>query len=901
MIRPACLLLGTLWVALALVPSQAHAETHALYWQTSGQCWQTGQLGAENFTCENAAVPGYLNNHTISDVGSRSESLAAPASGRYCAYASVNGGAFEPKAEPAYFRELPTPYSSYQVADEHGDACASYAIPHEPLWLGLRLNSGPDEECDGAPYPICDIETYVSLATQGLADRPWGTVLGNPILHVDGETEPLEFQPKEGGGWGYLCPVVEEEKGNILELCTEQWRMAPNEKEEWKTEKILECRTPEGKFAHNVVKVMLPKEYAEEFWNPLTGGYFEELNSSFRTHVDLALSGPALEGIVDDVNLSYKEKTGTEARRKQPEVNYGCGIGASIPASGWALIGVANGIEEWRAGVAQAIDYPTTTYTSYEPLPIAISPSTAKETTPGQETLTGTINPNGFPTKYVVEYSSIANHFVSHEETVSGTGTSPVPVSITLTGLEPETAYEYRIEAYHYEVGTKNYRETDYGPVGRFTTGVAEQCSGANITAQGSSLQKVLQQQVWTTAFHTSSDSLACSGTQGDGLKPTVAYAATGSGAGLRSWGAANKTKEELAYGTTNAFIGTDEPPNEIQIGEIESHESKYFSSTETLESIPVAQESVAIIMHLPTGCTATSTVAEGRLVVNDTVLQGIFAGTVKTWGELTGSADGGDAITGTGCASDPITPVVREDQSGTTHILKRYLNLINAVPLAIEGGVSRTWGELSEASRNTEWPKAAGVLRTTAEGGGEEAAKVAATPGSIGYVNLAEARENTAFVPPSGGANRSTFWAEVENGHKGTGSKTKNTYQDPATNRDETAKASANCAKTTYTNGEEPFPPATVRSAWNAVTTSVQLKEKTYALCGLTYDLAFTNYAHVPSATEAEATTVRTYLEFVTAKAQGQTLLAGNDYSPLPKNIITRAEQGARASGGYN
>ena|ERR1700677_179597 len=424
------------------------------------------------------------------------------------------------------------------------------------------------------------------------------------------------------------------------------------------------------------------------------------------------------------------------------------------------------------------------------------------------------------------------------------------------------------------------------------TATVGPQCSGASITGQGSTLQAVAQQELWGPTFHTSADTLACNGTQGDKKAPTVTYTSTGSGAGLRSWDIEPKSPTEVSFGVGNAFVGTDEPPNEKQLTELEANEST--STPNVVETIPVAQESVVILVHLPSGCTATSTSAAGRLAFTDAVLEGIFAGTDKTWSDITG---GGDTLTGAGCASDPITPIVRFDQSGTTHIFKRFLNLVSSAPLPTEKG-AESWGELSEASLNTVWPTAASVVKPAAKGGGEEMAKVVAVPGSIGYVNLAEARKSASFIPPDGGANEPTFWGVLENSHKGSGKKLKYTFQDPSNNDDSATPDAANCSETVYTNGAEPFPPPSVTETWNAVTTSVTLKEKTYPLCGLTYDLAFTKYHLFASTSEEEATQVNDYLKFVTSSAQGQKLLPGDDYLGLPKDVVKKAEAGAAAVG---
>jgi ABC-type phosphate transport system substrate-binding protein len=428
-------------------------------------------------------------------------------------------------------------------------------------------------------------------------------------------------------------------------------------------------------------------------------------------------------------------------------------------------------------------------------------------------------------------------------------------------------------------------------------------CSGApSIGGQGSSLQKVAQEKIWIPAFtETSTSTLACAGKakQGDLKKLSIAYNPSGSGAGLRSWGAETVKPTEIAFGVTNAFVGTDEPPNEAQVGEIEKQEST--DTPETLETIPVAQEAVAIIVDLPESesvhCTANSTGAPGRLVITDAQLQGIYLGTIKTWGGITGD---GDELKPASCDSAAITPVVRFDQSGTTHIFKRFLNLINAESFETEKGTTETWGQLSEGGGNTVWPKEAHVIRPTVKGGGELIKVVTEKPGRIGYVNVAEAREHAAFVPPAGGNGTSTFWLKLENASKGTGSKIKLTYTDPASNEESGTPAESNCAKTAYTNGENPFPPPAVTEFWNNVTTSVpgpdSVAEKGYALCGLTYDLAFTKYSLLSGlgATEGEAISVENYLTYTTSSKAGDKELKNDDYSPLPKAVIKIAEKGA-------
>ncbi len=411
-------------------------------------------------------------------------------------------------------------------------------------------------------------------------------------------------------------------------------------------------------------------------------------------------------------------------------------------------------------------------------------------------------------------------------------------------------------------------------------------CSGANVTGQGSSLQKLAQQSVWDPDFNTSGAYRACNGTQGTKAKPTITYTSTGSGKGLESWGADGGTAN---FEATNAFIGTDEPPNQRQKEEIEAH-----GAAGTLETIPVLQGAVAVVVNLPTGCIPSSKSSfPGRLVLNNVTLEKIYRGTITKWSEIT---DASDKLSGTGCAPEtPIKPVARFDGSGTTHIFKKYLGLINKATFETEKAESKTWDEVSEGTENTTWPKAAGVVKPEAGGGGALLSKVAETPSSIGYANLADARANKAFVAPTGGGGKPRFWAPLQN--NGLGTTGTITYAEPTGNGDVEAVGNANCSGEEYANGENPFPPPSVTEPWNEVTTKVT--EKNYTLCGLTYDLAFTEYSKYTGTSLQEATTVNNFVEYVlgTGGEAGQSLIKNHDYLALPVGaVLTDATKGAES-----
>jgi ABC-type phosphate transport system substrate-binding protein len=423
------------------------------------------------------------------------------------------------------------------------------------------------------------------------------------------------------------------------------------------------------------------------------------------------------------------------------------------------------------------------------------------------------------------------------------------------------------------------------------------QCEGGPIHGKGSSAQKLLQINIWNPQFNTSANAKACNGSQGSGGKPAVTYTSTGSGAGLESWGVETKGGGEIRFGKENAFVGTEIAPNKKQSEEITGH-----GAPGTLLTIPVAQPAIAIEIHLPKGCEkAEGGPTPGRLAIKDATLEKIFQGTVVTWDKILNTAKlvGNSECTKTTLKTTPIQRVVREDGSGTTDAFMKYL----AVSFRKEVAPGKTWNQLGEVAANTVWPNEAGHPVLRGNGGGGVVKKVAETSGSIGYANLADARANAAFVPPAGGAEKTTFWAEVENN--------KGSYSDPSTNGEVAAKADSNCSATTYTNGKKKFPPPSTQEFWNEVTTAKA--QKNYDACYLTFELALTKYSAFTKGTtveepptEAEARSVLDYVgyELSTGAGGAQEAAAGNDYAALPTNenptlnVLKIAQEGEKKVG---
>ncbi len=411
-------------------------------------------------------------------------------------------------------------------------------------------------------------------------------------------------------------------------------------------------------------------------------------------------------------------------------------------------------------------------------------------------------------------------------------------------------------------------------------------CKGASTEGAGSSFQ-LEAEELWKKGFNTNK-----AGCTKAGENPTIGYRSIGSGAGYKEW------KEKELYGTVG-FVGTDNTVNPAEKTAVE--EQADAGKSAQLMTIPVVQGAEAIVVNLPTGCTATSTVAAGRLAINQATLEGIYSGTVTKWSEIVADEGTGNELKGTCVPSeDTITPVVRLDSSGTTHIFKKSLFNNNQAKLADETGEEHTWGELAEGTKvgatslNQSWPTAAKVVHAKTSTNTGVLKEVAETPGAIGYADLAQARNpaNGGFT----GQSASRFWLEVEASDKvkvtSKGTKHKRKYTDPSTNGDSAATAESNCKKTEYSNGVGSFPPPSVKSNWNEV--GAKRESKTYPICGLTYVLALTNYEAYAShgGNAAEAQTVKDYVGFIGGKA-GAKEIKGHDYNALPKTLLSSSEEG--------
>jgi phosphate transport system substrate-binding protein len=191
-----------------------------------------------------------------------------------------------------------------------------------------------------------------------------------------------------------------------------------------------------------------------------------------------------------------------------------------------------------------------------------------------------------------------------------------------------------------------------------------------------------------------------------------INYQSIGSGGGIRQI-----TERTVDFGASDAIVTPDQ----------------LAKAPGKLLHIPMTLGAVVITYNVPG--------VPSGIKLSPDVLAGIFLGDVKTWNDarLT-KLNPGAAL-----PAQPITVVHRTDGSGTTAVFTDYL-----------AKVSPAWKEKVGTGTSVKWPVGLG-------GKGNEgvAGKLKTTPGTLGYVELAYARETQlpyaelqnasgAFVAPS-------------------------------------------------------------------------------------------------------------------------------------------------------
>jgi ABC-type phosphate transport system substrate-binding protein len=447
------------------------------------------------------------------------------------------------------------------------------------------------------------------------------------------------------------------------------------------------------------------------------------------------------------------------------------------------------------------------------------------------------------------------------------------------------------------------------------------------IDGRGSTLQNNLQQNVWGPGYQHDVCGPVAPLASGDNSGQTmVAYnypsavslSLTGSGAGITG-----------AECRTDAFDGTDTPYltsqyNTLQAGGETSTSSTcsgvqslappyaptgpFPASTDTttatpVMSFPVAAASVVLVVNLNgvTGCPTSGLKFTGAQISQ------LMGGDISNWDSSVLTTNNPSLAT----CNEPVTRVVREDNSGTTNIFKNYLE--NADPTrssssgACEGdnGTVETLQPWSfyNTSPNNVWPgghaTSGGFVSNPLDGTCSPAVNAASsggpalftllqnTVGGVGYLDLADYK-NTSENP-----NNVPIEAPLVQNGAGTG------YQAASSG------LGANCNLSALTEPDDNTPTGVVGldSSWTwaedneAVNGTGNSNNGTdagtaYPICGLTWQLVYTGLdgtagtGAVSTLTNDQRQTLYSYITYELSSV-GQAYLSKNNYAPLPSSWL--------------
>ena len=416
-----------------------------------------------------------------------------------------------------------------------------------------------------------------------------------------------------------------------------------------------------------------------------------------------------------------------------------------------------------------------------------------------------------------------------------------------------------------------------------FTLGDCGATSAAQFKGQGSSFQGDAQ-TYWKTVFTSSN---GCGG-----ATPAPDYFSTSSGGGNAAMGAGNGTNlncggsgctQPSAKGfrdPTTRFAGTDEPPNATTISDM----------TDGLTG------------QTGDGTGDTAGDHTQRVRITNEHLEQAFAGQIQTWGDLVPGI--------TGCDTTQIIRIVRTSPSGTTLGFKTFLDKINPGRgwLTTYGGGAPSWPKGAGDPSATGPTKVSGtgayggtapyLAGPETDGGGNLALTVASNPGSIGYAALSDARKKGFEVTP-GATQDPTYWVPLQD-LRTTGA----TYHEPSTDaaahKPGVGARGSSCGSAPITGiptGSDP-----TLGDWSKTNAVGTATYNGYPDCLITYELAWDDNAPVygnTSAEEQNARAVKDYLSKAVVSTAGQ-LFFNTDYSSLPANLLTVAQNGV-ASIGWN
>lgn len=446
-------------------------------------------------------------------------------------------------------------------------------------------------------------------------------------------------------------------------------------------------------------------------------------------------------------------------------------------------------------------------------------------------------------------------------------------------------------------------------------------CAGTNIDGNGASFAKGAQE-----VFNSRFKNFYCAGS---GLN--AAYTANGSGAGVEGAQLRN---------STSRFWGTDDPPTPEQVALMNSGAVKVGSEVKADEiadnngkvhTFPVAAGAIAPLVNFPEGCSPEALADKYRTVsaaqvTGNAALKGILRVRFtkvkfeKVWaGEENAKwSEAFPELAPQGAPCEvPIIRVVRFDKSGTTFGFKDYLRTIDPA-----GEWTTKYEKGTGSVGNREWPNAefgeGGQCGTTAapgkqadtvdflttncgNGNGELVKKLINTDGSIGYSDIATARNASPTLAVNATlatAPTTPYWTQVQNGSVAVSSPEEangNGFTEPTfdeANGFKTTAATTPAQKGANCLSAGIFKNTPADSFGNWANTSGVNATAGFGICTLTYAMVFDDNAAVFKNTpeeEGKARTLKDYEESIVSETS-QALLLEADYAPVPAPLIALA-----------
>ena len=224
-------------------------------------------------------------------------------------------------------------------------------------------------------------------------------------------------------------------------------------------------------------------------------------------------------------------------------------------------------------------------------------------------------------------------------------------------------------------------------------------------------------------------------------------------------------------------------------------------------------------------------------LTLTPEILANIFTGKVTTWNDPSIAA----ANPGATLPSAKIAVQHRSDESGTTANFAKYLT----------ANVPSIWTYGTEKA----WPNALGSVGVGSKGSDQVAAALASTPNSIGYIEYSFTTEGSLGV------------AKINNG--------------------------GGAVELTPTNAGNAVAQATVKGTGNDLSLKLDYTTKAadaYPIILVTYEITCEK-----GLSSSDLPLTKSFLTY-TASADGQKILPGEGYAPLPSSIISKVRTSVAA-----